>query len=55
MTINFMWRLAARSAGNEPEPDAIAAEERNSCIGLGLNQHNWRLAGGIGPRFAVVE
>jgi len=28
MTIKLMWRLAARCAGNEPNPDAIAAEER---------------------------
>ena len=28
MTIKLMWRLAARCAGNEPKPDAIAAEER---------------------------
>lgn len=28
MTIKLMWRLAARCAGNEPTPDAIAAEER---------------------------
>src|SRR4029450_4808894 len=28
MTIKLMWRLAARCAGNEPMPDAIAAEEQ---------------------------
>ncbi len=28
MIIKLMWRLAARCAGNEPTPDAIAAEER---------------------------
>ena len=28
MTNNLMWRLAARCAGKEPTPDAIAAEKR---------------------------
>jgi len=28
MTVKLRWRLAARCAGNEPTPDAIAAEER---------------------------
>jgi hypothetical protein len=36
MTIELMRRLAARCAGNEPKPDAIAAEERKFLHRVGI-------------------
>jgi hypothetical protein len=36
MTIKLMWRLAARCAGKDPAPDAIAAEERKFLHRIGI-------------------
>ena len=36
MTIKLMWRLAARCAGKEPTPDAIAAEKRKFLHRMGI-------------------
>ena len=56
MTTKLMWRLAARCAGKEPTSDAIAAEKRKFLHRIGIEPAQLTpLAGGNGPRFAVVE
>jgi hypothetical protein len=36
MTVKLMWRLAARCAGKEPAPDAIAVEKRKFLDRIGI-------------------